>query len=137
MFSYVSLKARVPTSRPLRPIRTMVEALASMTAEFDAIYAIEGRPSIAPERLLRALLLQVLYSVRSERLLCEALDYNLLFRWFVGLCADERVWSHSTFSKNRDRLLEADIARGFFAEVYGRAQAAGLTSDETSLWTAA
>lgn len=131
MFSYVSLEARVPTSHPLRPIRTMVdEALASMTAEFDAIYAIEGRPSIAPERLLRALLLQVLYSVRSERLLCEALDYNLLFRWFVGLSADERVWSHSTFSKNRDRLLEADIARGFFAEVYCRAQAAGLTSDE-------
>lgn len=131
MFSYVSLEARVPTWHPLRPIRTMVdEALGSMTAEFDAIYAIEGRPSIAPERLLRALLLQVLYSVRSERLLCEALDYNLLFRWFVGLSADERVWSHSTFSKNRDRLLEADIARGFFAEVYGRAQAAGLTSDE-------
>ena len=114
MFSYVSLEARVPTSHPLRPIRTMVdEGLASMTAEFDAIYAIEGRPSIAPERLLRALLLQVLYSVRSERLLCETLDYNLLFRWFVGLSADERVWSHSTFSKNRDRLLEAAIARGF------------------------
>ena len=131
MFSYVSLEARVPTSHPLRPIRTIVdEALAGMTAEFDAMYAIEGRPSIAPERLLRALLLQVLYSVRSERLLCETLDYNLLFRWFVGLSADERGWSHSTFSKNRDRLLEADIARGFFAEVYGRPQAAGLTSDE-------
>lgn len=131
MFSYVSLEDRVPPSHPLRPVRTIVdEALAGMTAEFDAMYAIEGRPSIAPERLLRALLLQVLYSVRSERLLCETLDYNLLFRWFVGLSADERVWSHSTFSKNRDRLLEADIARGFFAEVYGRAQAAGLTSDE-------
>jgi transposase len=131
MFSYVSLEDRVPPSHPLRPVRTIVdEALAGMTAEFDAMYAIEGRPSIAPERLLRALLLQVLYSVRSERLLCEALDYNLLFRWFVGLSADERVWSHSTFSKNRDRLLAADIARGFFAEVYGRAQAAGLTSDE-------
>ncbi|MCA1605659.1 MAG: IS5 family transposase, partial [Acidobacteria bacterium] len=131
MFSYVSLEDRVPPSHPLRPVRTIVdEALAGMTAEFDAMYAIEGRPSIAPERLLRALLLQILYSVRSERLLCEALDYNLLFRWFVGLSADERVWSHSTFSKNRDRLLAADIARGFFAEVYGRAQAAGLTSDE-------
>ena len=94
------------------------------------MYAVDGRPSIAPERLLRASLLQVLYSVRSERLLCEQLDYNLLFRWFVGLSADERVFDHSTFSKNRDRLLEAEIARALFARVYARAQAEGLTSDE-------
>ena len=86
-------------------------ALAGMSREFEAIYAAQGRPSIAPERLLRALLLQVFYSIRSERLLCEQLDYNLLFRWFVGLSGDEPVWNHSTFSKNRDRLLEADPSR--------------------------
>lgn len=131
MFSYISLDARVPEEHPLRPIRALVdEALGALTKEFEAMYAVDGRPSIAPERLLRASLLQVLYSVRSERLLCEQLDYNLLFRWFVGLWADERVFDHSTFSKNRDRLLEADIARALFARVYARAQAEGLTSDE-------
>jgi transposase len=131
MFSYVSLEARVPKKHPLRPIRTMFdEALADLTKRFDAMYAERGRPSIAPERLLRASLLQVLYSVRSERMLCEQLEYNLLFRWFVGLSADERVFDHSTFSKNRDRLLEADIARALFAAVYARAQREKLTSDE-------
>jgi len=131
MFSYVSLDSRVPKDHPLRRVRDMVDqALTRMSKEFEAIYASEGRPSIAPERLLRALLIQVLYSIRSERLLCEQLDYNLLFRWFVGLSADEPVWNHSTFSKNRDRLLEADIARVFFAEIYRQAQDAGLTSDE-------
>lgn len=131
MFSYISLDARVPEEHPLRPIRALVdEALRALTKEFEAMYAVDGRPSIAPERLLRASLLQVLYSVRSERLLCEQLDYNLLFRWFVGLSADEPVFDHSTFSKNRDRWLEADIARALFARVYARAQAEGLTSDE-------
>ena len=131
LFSYVSLDARIPSTHPLRAVREMVDrALAGMSREFEAVYAAEGRPSIAPERLLRALLLQVFYSIRSERLLCEQLDYNLLFRWFVGLSGDEPVWNHSTFSKNRDRLLEADIARAFFAQVYRQAQHAGLTSDE-------
>ena len=131
MFSYISLDARIPKNHPLRPICRLVdEALKALSKEFDAIYAVEGWPSIAPERLLRAALLQVLYSVRSERLLCEQLDYNLLFRWFVGLSADERVFDHSSFSKNRERLLAAEIARSLFAEVYTQAQAAGLTSDE-------
>ena len=131
LVSYVSLNARIPNTHPLRAVREMVDAaLARMSKDFEAIYANEGRPSIAPERLLRALLLQVFYSVRSERLLCEQLDYNLLFPWFVGLSGDEPVWNHSTFSKNRDRLLEADIARTFFAEVYRQAQDAALTSDE-------
>lgn len=131
LFSYVSLEARVPKSHPLRPIRQMVdEALTEMSDEFDRLYAGEGRPSIAPERLLRALLLQVLYSIRSERLLVEELDYNLLYRWFVGLTADEAVWSHATFSKNRDRLLSGDIARLFFERVLEQAHAARLTSDE-------
>jgi len=131
MFSYVSLEARVPTDHPLRPVRAMVDtALAQMSRDFTRLYAREGRPSIAPERLLRALLLQVFYSIRSERLLMESLDYNLLFRWFVGLSADEPVWERSTFSKNRERLLEGDIARGFFDRVLAQAQAAGLTSNE-------
>jgi len=131
MFSYISLEARIPENHPLRPIRALVDAaLKALSKEFDEIYAVEGRPSIAPERLLRAALLQVLYSVRSERLLCEQLDYNLLFRWFVGLSADERVFDHSSFSKNRERLLAAEIARSLFAEVYTQAQMAGLTSDE-------
>jgi transposase len=131
MFSYVSLESRIPANHPLRPVRTMIdEALRALHGELDAMYAAAGRPSIAPERLLRASLLQVLYSIRSERLLCEQLDYNLLFRWFVGLSADELVFDHSTFSKNRERLLEADIARALFAHVYARARAENLTSDE-------
>lgn len=131
LFSYVSLDSRVPASHPLRPIRQMVDrALEGLSRDFDSLYEASGRHSIAPERLLRALLLQVLYSIRSERLLCEQLDYNLLFRWFVGLSADEKVWDHSTFSVNRDRLLDGDIARAFFDQVLEQARAAGLTSDE-------
>lgn len=131
MFSYISLEARIPKKHPLRPIRCMVdEALKALSRDFGRLYAQEGRPSIAPERLLRALVLQVLYSIRSERLLVEELDYNLLYRWFVGLSADEPVWERSTFSKNRDRLMHGDIGRKFFDRVLAQARAAGLTSDE-------
>ncbi len=131
MFSYVSLDARVPKNHPLRAVRTLVdEALRKLSRRFEALYAEDGRPSIAPERLIRALLLQIFYSIRSERLLMEQLDYNLLFRWFVGLSADEPVWDASTFSKNRDRLLAGEIATGFFRAVLKQAQAAELTSDE-------
>jgi transposase len=129
MFSYVSLEDRVPADHPLRPIRKTVDiVLKAMSREFDRLYAEGGRASIAPERLLRALLLQVFYSIRSERLLMEQLEYNLLFRWFVGLETDELVWNHSTFSKNRDRLLNQDVARSFFARV--REQAREYMSDE-------
>jgi len=131
MFSYISPEKRVPRNHPLRGVRTVVDAaLAQLSDRFDAAYSTEGRPSIAPEKLVRALLLQILYSIRSERLLCEQLDYNLLFRWFVGLSMDEPIWDHSTFSKNRDRLMAAEIAEGFFEQVLGQAQAQGLTSDE-------
>ena len=131
MFSYVSREERVPAKHPLRPIRAMIsEALAQMDRRFEKLYSQTGRPSIAPERLIRALLLQVLYSIRSERLLVEQLEYNLLFRWFVGLSVDEPVWDHSTFSKNRDRLLEADIARELFEAIVEQARMAGLLSDE-------
>ncbi len=131
LFSYVKLENRIPENHPLRSIREMVDrALLRMDRQFENLYAEGGRPSIAPERLLRGLLLQVLYTVRSERLLMEQLDYNLLFRWFVGLSADEPVWDHSTFSKNRDRLLEADIARELFAAVIEQAREAQLLSDE-------
>src|SRR4029453_19620460 len=106
MFSYVSPEERVPAEHPLRPIREMADvALNSLSPVFDRMYATFGRPSIPPRKLLRALLVQVLYTVRSERMLMEQLQYNLLFRWFVGLGMDERIWDHSTFSKNRDRLL--------------------------------
>jgi transposase len=131
MFSYVSPEERVPAKHPLRPIRAMIsEALAQMDRRFEKLYSQTGRPSIAPERLIRALLLQVLYSIRSERLLVEQLEYNLLFRWFVGLSVDEPVWDHSTFSKNRDRLLEADIARELFEAIVEQARMADLLSDE-------
>ena len=131
MFSYVSPEARVSVKHPLRPIRAMIaEALAQMDGRFEKLYSQTGRPSIAPERLIRVLLLQVLYSIRSERLLVEQLEYNLLFRWFVGLAVDEPVWDHSTFSKNRDRLLDADIARELFKAVVEQARMAGLLSDE-------
>lgn len=131
MFSYVSPEARVPAKHPLRPIRAMVaEALVQMDRKLEKLYSETGRPSIAPERLIRALLLQVLYSIRSERLLVEQLEYNLLFRWFVGLSVDEPVWDHSTFSKNRDRLLEADIARELFEAIVEQARMADLLSDE-------
>jgi transposase len=129
MFSYVSLEDRIPAEHPLRGVRKLVDAvLAGMSKDFDGLYSEVGRPSIAPERLLRALLLQVFYSVRSERLLMEQLNYNLLFRWFVGLEIDDAVWNHAVFSKNRDRLLNQDVAQKFFAQV--KEQAAGLMSDE-------
>src|SRR5690606_7035215 len=115
MFSYVSPEQRVPKDHPLRPIRVFCDiALRALSHEFDRMYSEMGRPSIAPEKLLRALLLQVLYTVRSERMLMEQLNYNLLFRWFVGLNMDDAVWDATVFSKNRDRLLEADIAGLFF-----------------------
>jgi len=123
VFSYVSLEERVPADHPLRPIRRVVDdILTGMSKQFDSLYAESGRPSIPPERLLRALLLQIFYSVRSERMLMQQLDYNLLFRWFVGLDMDEPVWNHAVFSKNRERLLNERIAREFFARVLERAQ---------------
>jgi transposase len=129
MFSYVALEDRIPSDHPLRGVRKLVDTvLAEMSKDFDGLYSQVGRPSIAPERLLRGLLLQVFYSVRSERLLMEQLNYNLLFRWFVGLEIDDAVWNHAVFSKNRDRLLNQDLAQKFFAHV--KEQAAGLMSDE-------
>jgi transposase len=131
IFSYLSPEARVRKDHPLRAIRGMVdEVLIQLSRRFDAMYARVGRPSIAPEKLLRAQLLQMLYSIRSERLLMEEMDYNLLFRWFVGLNADEEVWDATTFTKNRDRLLEADVAKEFLAWVVEQARAKGLISDE-------
>ena len=123
VFSYVSLEERVPADHPLRAIRLIVdEILASMGKSFDERYAESGRPSIPPERLLRALLLQMFFSVRSERMLMQQLDYNLLFRWFAGLEMDEPVWNHAVFSKNRERLLNEEVAREFFALVLKQAQ---------------
>src|SRR5467141_4805032 len=131
MWSYLAPEQRVPLDHPLRPIRAMVDAiLVELSPAFAKLYSPVGRPSIPPEKLLRALLLQVLYSTRSERLLMEQLDYNLLFRWFVGLNRDEAVWDASTFSKNRDRLLEADVAEAFFARVLAQARERGWLSDE-------
>jgi transposase len=131
MFSYLSPEQRVPADHPLRPIRKMVDlALKGLSPAFNQMYAAFGRPSIAPEKLLRALLLQVLYTVRSERMLMEQLEYNLLFRWFVGLNMDEPVWVPTVFSKNRDRLMEGDIAQKFFSQVLEQATAGGLVSDE-------
>src|SRR5256714_5082071 len=128
MFSYVALEDRIPADHPLRGVRKLVDAvLAGMSKEFDGLYSQVGRPSIAPERLLRALLLQVFYSIRSENLLMEQLDYNLLFRWFVGLEIDDRVWDPTVYSKNRDRLLYHEIARSFFPQV--KQPAVGLMSD--------
>jgi transposase len=118
MFSYVSPEQRIPKDHPLRAIRALADkVLADMSREFDRLYATTGRPSIPPERLLRAQLLQVFYSIRSELLLMEQLDYNLLFRWFVGLTMDDPVWDATTFTKNRDRLLDQEIARSFFHRV--------------------
>ena len=131
MFSYVSPEQRVPKDHPLRPIRAMVdEALKQLSPRFDAMYAKTGRPSIAPERLLRALLLQILYTIRSERMLVEQLDYNLLFRWFVGLSMDETVWDATTFTKNRDRLLDGDVAQAFFERVLDQARYRCLLSND-------
>jgi transposase len=123
MFSYVSPEKRVPTDHPLRPIRKMVdEILKEMSPKFQKLYSDVGRPSIAPERLFRSLLLQIFYSVRSERMLIEQLQYNLLFRWFVGMEMDEVVWNHAVYSKNRERLLNEEIAESFFQRVLERAR---------------
>jgi transposase len=131
MFSYLSPETRVRKDHPLRAIRAMVDqVLAQLSRRFDSMYATVGRPSIPPEQLLRAQLLQMLYTVRSERLLMEEMDYNLLFRWFVGLNADDEVWDPTTYTKNRDRLLQADVAKEFLARVVATASAQGLTSDE-------
>jgi len=131
MFSYITPEARVRPDHPLRPIRRMTDAaLHRLSSRFDRLYATTGRPSIPPEKLLRALLLQLLYSVRSERLLMEELDYNILYRWFVGLSLDDPVWDATTFSKNRDRLLDGDVADAFFTEVLAAIKADDLLSDE-------
>jgi transposase len=131
IFSYVSPAQRVPPTHPLRTIRTLVDAvLKELSPRFQRLYSHTGRPSIPPERLLRALLLQVLYSIRSERMLMEQLDYNLLFRWFVGLTMDDPIWDPTTFTKNRDRLLSGEIAQHFFDQVLAQARDRGLTSDE-------
>lgn len=131
MFSYISPEARVPTDHPLRAIREMVNAaLTKLSPEFNKIYSELGRPSIPPERLLRALLLQVLYTVRSERLLMEQLEYNMLFRWFVGLNMDDPIWDVTVFTKNRERFLDGEIAEKFFSVVLEQARGADLLSDE-------
>lgn len=131
MFSYITPEARVRPDHPLRPIRRMVDAaLARLSARFDRLYATTGRPSIPPEKLLRALLLQILYSIRSERLLMEELEYSVLYRWFVGLSMDDPVWDATTFTKNRERLLRGDVADAFFAEVLTAIRTEGLLSDE-------
>ena len=131
MFSYISPEQRVRKDHPLRPIRTMVDqALKQLSPEFNKMYSKVGRPSIPPEQLLRALLLQMLYSVRSERLLVEEIDYNILFRWFVGLNLDDEVWDATVFTKNRDRLLEAEVAKEFLSLVVEQARGKGWASDE-------
>ena len=134
LFTTVKLEDFVPTGHPLRPIRTWVnDALAKMDAKFSAMYEADikgGRPSIAPEKLMRAMLLQVLYSVRSERQLVEQIQYNLLFRWFVGLAIEDTVWNHSVFSKNRDRLIEHDVVTDLFNATVETARSRGLLSGE-------
>jgi transposase len=131
MFSYLSPEQRVRADHPLRAIRAMADlALWNMSARFDEMYSQTGRPSIPPEKLLRAQLIQMLYSVRSERLLMEEIDYSVLFRWFVGMNLDEPVWDVTVFTKNRDRLLDGDVAREFLCEVVKQAQEKKLTSDE-------
>src|SRR5438128_6493324 len=131
VFSYISPEQRVRKDHPLRPIRTMVDkVLKELSPEFNKMYSKVGRPSIPPEQLLRALLLQMLYSVRSERMLIEEIDYNLLFRWFVGLNLDDAVWDATVFTKNRERLLGAEVAQRFFAEVLAQARSRGLLSTE-------
>jgi len=131
MFSYVVPEDRVRPDHPLRAIRRMTdEVLSQLSPRFARMYSAMGRPSIPPEQLLRALLLQSLYTIRSERLLMEEIDYSILFRWFIGLGMDEPVWSPTTFTKNRDRLLQGDIAAAFFDAVVGQAREANLLSDE-------
>jgi transposase len=130
-FSYIRLDTRIPADHPLRAIRALAdEALSGLSRKFDRLYSRDGRPSIPPERLLRALLLQAFYTVRSERQLMEQLDYNLLFRWFVGLSADDQVWDATVFCKNRDRLLAGDIAAKFFDSVLNLPQVRTLLSSE-------
>src|SRR5579864_7293859 len=131
LFSYVNLEERVPAGHPLRKILLVVNAaLLALDAEFARLYAGDGRPSIAPERLLRAALIQILFSIRSERQLMEQMQYNLLFRWFVGLGIDDAVWVPTVFTKNRDRLLNTDIARKFLAAILAHKDVAPLLSDE-------
>lgn len=131
LFSYFSVEQRVPADHPLRRVKAQADAvLGTMSAQFDAMYATVGRPSIAPERLLKATLLIALYSVRSDRLFCEMLDYNMLFRWFLDMELEEASFDHSTFSKNRGRLIEHEIAKSFFAGVIDQAKAQQLLSDE-------
>src|SRR5213595_2287410 len=131
MWSYVPMERRIPADHPLRRMRPMVDGLLQeLSPRFDELYSRVGRPSIAPEKLLRALLLQVLYTIRSERLLMEQLDYNLLFRWFVGLEMDDPIWNPTVFTKNRERLLAGEIARAFFDRVVAQARERGLLSDE-------
>jgi transposase len=131
MFSYVSLEKRVPMDHPLRPVRQMVDAaLKDLSPRFARMYSEIGRPSIPPEQILRALVLQILYTIRSERMLVEQLDYNLLFRWFVGLAMDDEVWDATVFTKNRDRLLRGDVAQAFFDRVLAQAREHRLLSNE-------
>ena len=131
MFSYLSPENRVPANHPLRAIRDLTDqALAELNGLFGTMYSCIGRRSIPPEKLLRALLLQILYTVRSERMLMEQLNYNLLFRWFVGLNMDEEVWDVTVYTKNRERLLKADVARKFFELVVQQAHTLDLMSDE-------
>jgi len=131
MFFYIAADKRIPKDHPLRPVKVMVEeCLKSLEERFSKMYSAIGRPSIAPERLLKALLLQILYSIRSERALIEHIDYNILFRWFIGLHLDEPVWNHSTFSKNRDRLIESDIALSLLRSVLEKAREEDLLSDD-------
>lgn len=131
MWSYVPMERRIPAEHPLRRLRPLVDAvLKELSPRFNTLYSRVGRPSIAPEKLLRALLLQIFYTIRSERLLMEQLDYNLLFRWFVGLEMDDPIWNPTVFTKNRERLIAGDIAREFFERVVAQARERGLTSDE-------
>mgnify|MGYP003112817734 CR=1 FL=1 len=131
LFSYVDLEERIPARHPLRKIRQVVnDALASLDAEFEALYTDFGRPSIPPERLIRASLLQILFSVRSERQLMEQMDYNLMFRWFVGLGIDDPVWVPTVFTKNRDRLLGTEMSRKVMAAILAHREVAPLLSDE-------
>ena len=131
LFLYGTLEQRIPENHPLRPVREMTDmALEALSKRFDEMYANTGRPSIPPEQLLRALLLQALYSIRSERMLVEQLEYNLLFRWFVGLGMNDRAWNHAVFSKNRERLLAGEVAAEFFACVVEQARTMRLLSDE-------
>ena len=134
MFSYLSPEARVRADHPLRAIRQMTDqVLRELSPRFERMYSDIGRPSIPPEQLLRALLLQGLYTIRSERLLIEEIDYSILFRWFIGLSLDEPIWSPTTFSKNRDRLLQADVASAFCDAVVNQARDAGLSGDLASV----